>query len=317
MTLDRALSGNPFDIDQFRCRFAADRLRGLRLEVKAENWSHLPATSQLVFKTLFVSICQQFNWDFLQEAMSAWLLPDPERKLVEVAGVRPAKLRNLLAGYYKPERIQAVTRARMLRTTAVELQALIDSGRISQLVENPRLEGVGGFYEVMRGISAFAEDTLEKKLRVLAHDLYREGVLIFSDPQFLRPAIEYHIIRLYIRTGRVYPTDQFVREQLSKRGVSSRTRLVMLLRKMVEEALELTAFYANLDIAVVNQVEWHLGRSVCTPITPNCIGSASQELPKELAALSPNCCPYSEFCRSFTESSYGWYHEPQFQKAIY
>lgn len=317
MTIDRALSGNPFGIDQFRCRHAADCLHTFQPQTRIEAWSGLPRLSQLVFKSLFVSICHQFNWDFLQGAMAAWLLPRPERRLEEVAETRPSDLEKLLASYPKPERIQSQQRARMLRTSARELKALLDSGQLRALVRNARLEGTAGFYEVMQQVSAFASDDLQKKVRVLAHDLHREKIIVFKDPQHLRPAVEYHILRLYIRSGRVYPTDESVREQLLDPAAPSRGRLVRLLRRAVEEAMELTAFYAQLDVATLNYVEWQIGRAVCTPVQPHCAGAPAAEISADVAAISPHRCAYSAFCRSYTEPNYGWYHEPNFQKAIY
>jgi hypothetical protein len=317
VTVDRALSGVPFGIDQFRCRDAADFIGQFRPMVQEEPWTDLPRISQLVFKTLFVSICHQFNWDYLQTAMAGWLLPDPEKRLLELERVRSSALERLLKGYFKPERIQARQRARMLRSTASHLRMMLDAGQLRTLLLHRRLEGEGCFYDVIRGIPAFAEDELEKKSRVLAHDLYREGIIAFVDPQHLRPAVEYHILRLYVRTGRVYPTDSSVIEQLRRNGAPSRARLVRLLRKKVEEAMELTAFYANIDIATLNHVEWQIGRAICTSLQPRCLGDSPPDFPTDIRALSPHCCVYSKFCRAFNEPRYGWFYEPTFQKAIY
>lgn len=317
MTIDRALSGNPFQIDQFRCREAAEKVRSFRAQPHVEPWSRLPVISQLVFKSLFVSICHQFNWDFLQHAMAGWLLPDPDRRLSEIALARPSDIDRLLSAYPKPERIRSQQRARILRMTAYELEQLHSAGRLEGLLTEPRLQGVGGFYDVMRSISAFSEDELEKKLRVLAHDLFREGIILFEDPQNLRPAVEYHILRLYIRSGRVYPTDESVREHLRRPGAWSRGRLVKLLRRAVEEAMDTTAFYAGLDVATLNYIEWQIGRAVCTAENPNCVSPPDEELATDVVVLSPTRCAYSEFCRSYNEPQYGWYHEPHFQKAIY
>lgn len=317
MTIDRALSGNPFRIDQFRCRDAATRLRSFRPRTHVEAWSELPTISQFVFKSLFVSICHQFNWDFLQNAMARWLLPDPERHLAQIAMTRSSDIVRLLSAYPKLERTRGHERAKMLRTTAQELLSLRNTGQLNELIAKPRLEGEGGFYDVMRSVSAFAEDEIEKKVRVLAHDLHREGILVFKDPENLRPAVEYHILRLYIRSGRVYPTDEAVREELRSPGISSRARLVKLLRQMVEEAMNLTAFYADLDVSTLNYVEWQIGRSVCTSNDPHCADQPPDELPADVKALSPARCVFASFCRAYTEPQYGWYHEPQFQKAIY
>jgi len=317
MTIDRALSGNPFSIDRFRCFEAAGRLRSFRPDAHVEAWSGLPRMSQFIFKSLFVSICHQFNWDFLQNALAGSLLPDPERHLSQIALTRSSEIARLLSSYPKPERIQPQQRAKMLRKTARDLQSLLNAGRLDALFAKPRLEGERGFYDVMSEVSAFAEDELEKKVRVLAHDLHREGILVFEDPQNLRPAVEYHILRLYIRTGRVYPTDDAVREQLRGPGTSSRARLVKLLRRSVEEAMNLTAFYADSNVATLNYVEWQMGRAICTPEVPHCLNPPIDELPTDVAALSVTRCAFADFCRSFTEPQYGWYHEPHFQKAIY
>jgi len=317
MTIDRALSGNPFKIDQFRCRDAATSLRNFRPETHVELWSKLPTISQLVFKSLFVSICHQFNWDFLQNVMAALLLPDPEQHLDRIAMIRSTDIVRLLSDYQQPERIRGKERARILRRTAEELHTLLRNGRLEALITNPRLEGEDGFYNVMRSVSAFGEDDLEKKVRVLAHDLHREGIVVFKDPENLRPAVEYHILRLYIRSGRVYPTNESVREQLRSPGNSSRTRLVKLLRRTVEEAMSLTAFYAQLDVATLNYVEWQIGRTVCRADVPFCVTPPPDKLPADVEALSPLRCAFANFCRSYNDPEYGWYHEPQFQKAIY
>src|ERR1700679_2835361 len=115
MTIDRALSGDPFRIDQLLCREAAHHLGGYESVHTVERWSDLSPLSQFVFKALFISICHQFNWDFLQNAMAQWLLPAPEAKLESLQAVRPSEISGLLQGYAKPERIRPQQRAQMLR----------------------------------------------------------------------------------------------------------------------------------------------------------------------------------------------------------
>lgn len=317
MTIDRALDGNPFGIDQFRCRDAAIVVRNFRPHAHLEAWTALPRMSQFVFKTLFISICHQFNWDFLQNAMAKLLLPNPDKRLDEIAKIRADNIARMLAAYPRPERIQPRQRAAMLRKTAAELKVLLDRGDLHAVIRSRKLSGPSGFYDVMQSVSAFREDELEKKVRVLAHDLYREHILPFKDPENLRPAVEYHILRLYIRSGRVYPTDESIREQLLSPGTPARARLVKLLRRAVEEAMNLTAFYADIDVATLNYIEWQIGRAVCTAEHPKCTQMPREELAEDVAALSDLSCPYATFCRSFTEPQYGQYHEPHFQKAIY
>jgi hypothetical protein len=318
MTIDRALSGDPFRIDPILCLQAAEHLGAYQSATVTERWCELPPLSQFVFKALFVSICHQFNWDYLQNAMAEWLLPFPEEKLSQLEAVRSTEIALLLQGYSKPERIRAQQRARMLRETASQLLRLKHDGVLERLLETRKLAGPQGFYSVMRSVPAFAEDALEKKVRVLAHDLHREGIISFSDPENLKPAIEYHILRLYLRSGRVYPVDLSVNEALRRPTLTARARLVKLLRLRVEEAMSLTSLYSGLDIATLNYLEWQIGRSICIPDPPAlCLDPPHHELPPDVGAICKLTCPYSTFCRARTQPSYGWFHEPQFQKAIY
>jgi hypothetical protein len=318
MTIDRALSGDPFRIDQILCREAARGLSSYVSVNQPEPWSSLPVLSQFVFKALFIAICHQFNWDFLQNAMAGWLLPTPEAKLIDLQTVRPSDISKLLQGYAKPERIRPQQRAQMLRATAFHLAEMLADGSLQRLVAVGQLDGPKGFYATMKRIPAFAEDALEKKVRVLAHDLYRENIIRFSDPSNLKPAVEYHLLRLYLRSGRVYPVDRSVTEALRHPNLSSRARLVTLLRLRVEEAMNFTSYYSGLDMATLNYVEWQIGRSICIPDPPPlCIEPPQGELPADINAICASACTFVGFCRARNQPTYGWFHEPQFQKAIY
>lgn len=318
MTIDRALGGDPFRVDHILCWEAAQGLRDYVGLHRKEPWSDLTPLSQLLFKVLFISICHQFNWDYLQGVMAQWLLPAPEAMLGRLEVVRSTELWRLLRSYPKPERIRAQQRARMIRETARCLGTMLQDGVLHRLLANRELGGPNGFYASMKTIPAFAEDALEKKVRVLAHDLHREGIIRFSDPANLKPAVEYHILRLYLRSGRVYPIDVSVKEALTGPNFAARGRLVRLLRHRVEEAMAFTSHYSGLDVATLNYVEWQMGRSICIPDLPAlCLDPPHMELPPDVGAICQSACALADCCRARNQPSYGWFHEPQFQKAIY
>jgi hypothetical protein len=323
MSLDRALDGTPFLIDKFRCLDAAKMLAGYRAHEEIRPWSNASIPARLAFKTLFVSICHQMNWDVLQAALAGWMMPDTDRRLVEFAHTTPAQIRELLRDYPKQERVRAHERAKTLRDTAVALEPLLaPGGHFHQLLDEPRLAGAEGFYQVVSQIKAFQSDFLEKKARVLAHDLHREHIVRFADPENLKPAVEYHLIRLYLRTGRVFPTHEAVLDELRGDRRQPRPRLVHLLRATVDQAMRDTAFYAGLDVATLNYVEWQLARTICVAELnrdwhPLCLHAPRSELPEDVRLLVAFTCPYAEGCRALNDRGYDWFHEPQFEKAIY
>ncbi|MEQ1515432.1 MAG: hypothetical protein ABL931_02960 [Usitatibacteraceae bacterium] len=325
MNLDRALGGNPFRIDLIKCHEMGAQLSQYKGERETEAWSDAAPIDQFVFKTLFISICHQMNWDVLQSALAGWLLPSPSQRLKEFSATSPSTVTELLDGYPKKERILPRERAAMLRSSAIALEALIeDKPRFESFFADPTLAGPNGFYETIRCIPAFNGDPLDKKPRVLAHDLYREGILRFQDPENLLPAVEYHLIRLYLRTGRVYPINDAVRSELTGDAKPTRRdRLVRLLRETVDEAMRSTAFFAGLDVATLNYLEWQLARSLCIPELDGsrtnqfCTARTNDKLPEDICSITPSGCPFRSDCRSLNDPYYSWYREPTFQKAIY
>lgn len=323
MSLDRALDGVPFAINKFRCLEAARMLSAYEAKDEEFPWSTETQNAQLIFKILFISICHQMNWDVLQDALARWMLPSPDKRLDEFSETSPSQIRLLLEHYPKQERVRASERARKFRQTANDLKSLVsDDGQLRQLAAKPRLEGPGGFYEIVGQLEAYQGDPIEKKIRVLAHDLYREKIMEFSDPQALKPAVEYHLIRLYLRTGRVFPTHNSVAEVLLGRDGSQRRRLVMTLRSVVDEAMRETAFLSGLDVATLNYVEWQLARTICVSELgrdwhPHCDSAPRAELPEDIAKLVGKQCPYKDGCQARDDRSYEWFNEPQFEKAIY
>lgn len=324
MSLHKALSGQPFKVDLFSCFQAAQKLKRYQPAPVIEPWADQPKVDQFVFKTLFISICHQMNWDVMQSATASFLFPDTYDRLDEFSAVTSAKIADLLENYPKQERVRAAERAKILRETARRLKELMPNrGTAEQRIANPFLEGSDGFYEFTSKIDAFTGDPFEKKPRVLAHDLFREEIIPFSDPENLRPAVEYHLIRLYLRSGRVSTEDESVREILSGPRLPTRDRLVKLVREAVDDAMRQTALYAELDAATLNYLEWQIARSICVEelndnLAPDfCYPGKSYDLPDDIQKLCTEGCPMNSFCRKLSDPKYPWLNEPQFQKAFY
>lgn len=316
--IDSALARDPFIVDETQCMLLADWLRSFSPGDAKQRWSDLPCDAQLCFKIFFVSICHQINWDFLQERLfELFASADVEEMLEAAAYATPAYVERILLGYHRPERIRAPERARYLRRTAAALRERFN-GEVSRLVQSGQVFGHSGLMSELDKIPAFAEDPLRKKSSALAQELARERIAVFSDSAEIPPAIDYHLIRLYLRTGRVVATTDTVFNSL-KTGVTHRPRMLKLLRSATSRALVSTAQHANLPVHELNYLEWQLGRTRCEKDQINCTGVWPDELADSSIRVLDDMCPLRHNCHAFNMPKWQELIEPalQFGKAYY
>ena len=317
--VDQLLSHNPFKIDESACHAAALIIRPFQGDQVSGPWVSQPIDTQLLFKLAFISVCHQINWDFLQSRLALHLLAREDSSLLSLlCSVSAKDVGRWLEGYEKPDRIRAQERAALLRNIGATIRQELN-GQPMRLFDESRgfISGEQGFLKQLDRFAAFREDPLRKKSNVLMQELTRERILQFNDEQTIQPAIDYHIMRLYLRTGRVVPTDIVIKNQL--RGQPNpRERLVHLLREKVGNALDLTAFYAGLPVSEVNYIEWQIGRSICQVDAPNCVAKAAKPLlPENMASLFVNACPYMEFCLACEDPEWRMLREPELRKSFY
>jgi hypothetical protein len=313
LELDRTLDGPAFTVDQLACVSAAHILRAFNVEGEAAV--HTRAIKQeLLYRISLAAICHSINWDFLSQRLARAFDNDG----VDAAALAEVTARNIsdwLAGYEKPDRIREKERAALLRNVGRVLSTAY-AGDVLQLLAASKghLQGTGGLLDRLDKFDAFKEDPLRKKSNVLIHEIVRDKLASFSDEHTIAPAIDYHIMRLYLRTGRVVPLHRRTLELL-KHDSTPRPRLITLLRQTVSEALSLTAFYANLSIPTANSLEWQFGRAICDRIHPRChdLGTAV----KEQFRLEINCCPNLEFCLAVRDPEWLALREPDHRKSFY
>lgn len=312
--LDRPI----FRVDQLACAAAAETIRAYHASLDTMPWGTLPPANQLVFKLAFVAICHQFNWDFLQDRLAKHILAEDQQHMIRrISATRSDELQEWLAGYDKPERIQATRRAAMLRDVGKELLACGGDALALVALAGNRIDGLTGFVNQLNRFEAYRLDPLHKKSYVLIQDLVREGIVRFEDEDSLRPAIDYHIMRLYLRSGRVVPLHDVVADELRGKP-RPRPRLVHLLREAVGEALQVTASYARLSIPEMNYVEWQLGRSVCERDTPACLKTERPAgLDADIARIFVGNCPYIGFCQACRDPERRKLQEPRFVSTFY
>ncbi|MCS3687526.1 hypothetical protein ABIF07_005446 [Bradyrhizobium elkanii] len=270
--------------------------------------------SQFLFRLCLSAICHQINWDFLSARLSdAFSADQTDAKALREVSARDVQ--QWLNGYARPERIRASERAALVRDIG---NVLVESyeGSADRLLGESRglLNGATGLLSRLDAFVAFREDPLRKKSNVLVHDIVRDGVARFEDENEILPAIDYHIMRLYLRTGRVAPLHRSTMD-LFKGDSAPRPRLVKLLREAVSRALTLTALYSKLSVPAVNGLEWEIGRSICERGRPRCLGPVDETTPAHL--MQTGQCPNVGFCRAFADAEWKELREPDSNKRFY
>lgn len=289
-----------FLIDEMACMQHAKVIKNYLPTFLSTAWEAYPKDVQLGFKVAFISVCHQFNWDFLQKCLSENLLGSSYPLVYVLQNIRSIDLEDWLQDYPKKERIQAKMRAKILRDIGNTFARKFDSNLtiFHDTCSKAKL-GDKTFEKLMDNFPAYKSDSLRKKTNVLSHDLIKEKIVIFEDPKEAEPAVDYHIMRLYLRTGRVVPTDKalfrFIEGSPNPRG-----SLVRQLRESTSKAVKLTAFYSDLNVADVNYIEWQIGRSICLNINPACKNHnfSTAELASDIIPLCRNQCPYINDCLS-------------------
>lgn len=251
----------------------------------------------LLAELLAAAICHSTNWDRLRDSIGR-AAKDPEWFEADRLGkLSLAEFRTAFGDGIAADSTLA-GRHRLFTETA----GIVAGGTplcLNEMLGQPLwLAGGGGLYERLRQIPAFGRDPEEKKARILVQELCRTGLIAPGDPAAIRPAIEYHLIRLYLRTERVLPSRPEDQSRLT-RPTTFRAPLIGRVRRAVENAMYLTASAAELSVSHLNQLEWQVARSYCVRGNPRCGGPFEPAKPCDdtvLALSSDGRCPFAELC---------------------
>lgn len=268
-------------------------------------------------ETVCAAICHQMNWDYLRHAVFEktcsdieWVSPD------SLSNISSASVTNLFSKYNKPERIRANERTVILRQVG---NLAKDHGGFSNLFFDvngsmlPEEQIHRNFYKC----EVFSQDPEEKKLQLLFQKLSNYTPFL-QLAHFCKPAVDYHLIRCYLRRGLISPKNKLGKEFIfgSSGGRTERKESTIgALRQLCSILVQRISSYTNLSINAVNQVEWHVGRSVCTEGMPDC----NLENP-DLTWLRAeyNKCPfYSSCCAAKYNHDLLYIEEPLYKGTSY
>lgn len=287
-----------------RCYELGLSLRGAPPPPLQSQLSPDPRTA-LLAELLAAAICHSTNWDRLRNSVGR-AAQDPEWfEAGRLGRLSFAEFRSAFGDGIAADSTLAA-RHRLFTETA----GIVASGAplcLDEMLGRPLwLAGHNGLYDRLRQMPAFGSDPEEKKTRILVQEMCRTGLVDPVDPASIRPAIEYHLIRLYLRTERVLPSRPEDQNRLTQ-PTTFRAPLIGRVRRAVENAMYFTASAAELSMSHLNQLEWQVARSYCVRGNPRCGGPFEPTKPCDdtvLALSSEGRCPFAELCAA--NGDRGW-----------
>ncbi len=188
-----------------------------------------------------------------------------------------------------------------------------------------RLLGAGGLLELLSEFAAYA-DPLHKKSVLLAGMLHEVGIWPLRDAHNLKVAMDYHAMRVALRTGMVEVVDAALAGHLRERRPVS-DDLNQMVRATVSAACDLMIRESGLSVFAFEKFIWHLGRSCCFYEHDPICGPGRTEEPcfkrdtcSFLAATSyacPDVCVFDGVCKGSRDRDYAAYWETNIYTTAY
>ncbi len=315
-------------VDRKQCLAVARRLRSL--EVRPDPYLKRPTTDaerrELADYWFYITaICQSTRtfagllggrhvrgWDYLVEAsqrrMQDWTA---ERMLVYTAD----DLRSVLSDDFDPahSRIDRVEeRLGQLHDCARGLlQGYEGHALLIHERAGGRLCGAGGLLELLAQFEAYA-DPMQKKSVLLAGMLHEIGVWPLRDPQNLKVAMDYHAMRVALRSGIVEVRDADLADDLRRQRPAS-AEVNQAVRTCVSEACDILVAESGHSVFSLDKLIWHLGRSCCFyehepicgpgPANP-CFKRSACTFIQATNYACPNVCVLDGVCKGSRDQRY-------------
>ncbi len=220
-----------------------------------------PPERQTAALCYLVAICNQLNWDFVLGPLALSL--SAETGGLDANGVlelSDAAFRQAFNGYRrKDEGLQYKSRLTHLKQLAEFFRS---TDCVRELWSTHRVASDDGALAYLSHWPVYQDDPLQKKANALLHELVRRRLIDVVDPENLEPAVDYHLLRFYLRTGRIVVTDRDLEERLIAR-TRVRIEVITELRRAVAEAMCYTAWLCSRALSDVNHAEWAFARRAC------------------------------------------------------
>ena len=216
---------------------------------------------------------QLYGWDYLEDGFVRLMQENPDWwKPENLAALKIHEIADRLAPWFSDEgdRNHATLdrleeRSHLMKDVARFVRENFD-GSFEKLFKRAgeRLCYEGrGFYEVLPAMEAFS-DPLQKKSSFLLKLLQDAEMLKLKDPENIIPVMDYHMMRVLLRTGAVEIKDRELREKLLQQEPLQSDHEI---RSACAKAIREIGLQSGHGILKMNDFFWTLGRSCCAETT--------------------------------------------------
>lgn len=262
--------------------------------IPKENTSFLnfDFNGAIVCEIICSAICHQMNWDFLRKTIYDKTIENPQWIMADyLSKISEKEIYEMFSSYSKTDKIRAYERMNIIRDVGKWLLSFEDASSVF-LDKKGQLLTKDEVRKNLLQCKAFRTDPEEKKLQLLLQKLSSYNRLK-GLAKYYEPAIDYHLIRSYLRRGLVFTKTKYAKEYICNYDVKRKESTVAAVRQWCAKLLVEICSFTDLDIVTVNQIEWHIGRSVCVQDRPDCL----LEMPDSqwLKPVYKNC-PFYNTC---------------------
>jgi hypothetical protein len=250
-------------------------------------------------------INHQINSTFLEQQLRT--IPKERFNAEGMKAFQGGEMQELLKDYRKPERIMAEERAAMVREAC---EVLAEKHKtITALLEDSDFS-VAKLLPNLDFCRALSEDPLRKKSNIFIQILSRNDLARFDDIDKVQPAIDYQLVRLALRNGRIKLDPGLQKKVIDQEGITEEEDRLM--RDKVIEAFRIVADTGSKTVPQLNMMDWLLARSFCIRDTPLC-ETETNPLKDVLEFNFQNKCPLFNACEKHRE----YKREPLFKTSFY
>lgn len=224
---------------------------------------------------------------------------DPAHTLINRAEERVAILRDLAQGLLRDYQGSTLT---LLAACGHQLQTSEGTGLLDRL---SKFEGYN--------------DPHSKKAFVLLKVLDQCNLWQAQDTNNLFIPVDYHLIRMALRTGIVTITDPALDKLLHTQAPASEADDLEI-REVIKQAYKVMEEHSGVDIFVLDEIFWTIGRSCCHYARPprcSACDFTDCSVMKSFDYECPGRCPLSIICLGARNETYRTLFEPRLVTTYY